>query len=120
VGLTELRRQLSSINSLSRALRTWRRDENDRRATGFAVLAMWGTSERHDVFGFTPDWDSAVRLSRRKRRAWARPGPYPRPEFAVVAATRFEVRAHGSDGCRRPDCRWTLTARASSKIIIGC
>src|SRR3954454_4578269 len=100
-------RWLAALDPWARALRSWQLDERDRHIAGFAVLAVWGDSGRHDLFDFTPRWDTAVRRSRRRRRAWARPGPYPRPRISVVATTRFEVRSHDRDGCGRSDCRWT-------------
>ncbi|MET8278471.1 hypothetical protein [Micromonospora sp. NPDC005174] len=71
-------------------------------AWGYAVRREWpgGT---HDLFGFTPDADTAIRRLDRDRSFW-RGGPVRPMAVYVVPANAADVDSHPVDGCRMVGC----------------
>ncbi|MFJ6200138.1 hypothetical protein [Micromonospora sp. NPDC092111] len=80
------------------------------RAEGASDTFVWGYAIRrewpdgaHDLFGFTPRADVALRRLDRDRGYW-RTGPVRPTAVYLVAVNAADVAAHPVRGCRRSSC----------------
>ncbi len=71
-------------------------------AWGYAIRREWPDGA-HDLFGFTPDTDTAIRRLHCDRSFW-RGGPVRPTAVYLVPANAADVDAHPVDGCRRSGC----------------
>lgn len=69
---------------------------------GYAIRREWA-SGCHDLFGFTPDAQTAQRRLDRDQGYWRR-GPVRPAAVYLVAANAADVSGHPVDGCRRSGC----------------
>ncbi|WP_107076695.1 hypothetical protein [Micromonospora sp. MH33] len=75
---------------------------SDEFAWGYAIRREWA-SGCHDLFGFTPDAQTAQRWLDRDQGFWRR-GPVRPAAVYLVAANAADVCRHPVDGCRRSGC----------------
>ncbi len=69
---------------------------------GYAVRREWPDGA-HDLFGFTPDAQTAQRRLDRDQGYW-RGGPVRPAAVYLVAASAADVDRHPVDGCRDAGC----------------
>lgn len=69
---------------------------------GYAIRREWPDGA-HDLFGFTPDAETARRRLDRDQGYW-RCGPVRPAAVYLVAANAADVSGHPVDGCRRSGC----------------
>ena len=69
---------------------------------GYAVRREWPDGH-HDLFGFTPDTETAERRLDRDRSYW-RGGPVRPTAVYLVATNAVAVDRHPVDGCRNSSC----------------
>ncbi|MFJ8686500.1 hypothetical protein [Micromonospora wenchangensis] len=69
---------------------------------GYAIRREWPDGT-HDLFGFTPRADVALRRLDRDRGYW-RSGPVRPMVVHLVAAHAADVTAHPVRGCRKSSC----------------
>ncbi|MEV6803002.1 hypothetical protein AB0M91_32360 [Micromonospora rifamycinica] len=69
---------------------------------GYAIRREWPDGA-HDLFGFTPRADVALRRLDRDRGYW-RGGPVRPTAVLLVTASADEVVAHPVRGCRKSSC----------------
>ncbi len=69
---------------------------------GFTVRADWPDGS-HDIFSWRRNWYAAWRLARRARVYW-QAGPATPHTWAILTATRRQIRTH-RPGCRQPTCQ---------------
>ncbi|MFG3423245.1 hypothetical protein [Micromonospora sp. NPDC048063] len=75
---------------------------SDAYAWGYAIRREWPDGT-HDLFGFTPDADTAQRQLDRDGGYW-RSGPVRPTAVYLVAANAADVNQHPVDGCRTTSC----------------
>ncbi|WP_152748329.1 MULTISPECIES: hypothetical protein [Micromonospora] len=75
---------------------------SDEFAWGYAIRREWANGS-HDLFGFTPDVETAQRRLDRDRSYW-RGGPVRPAAVFLVPANAADVSRHPVDGCRLSCC----------------
>lgn len=75
---------------------------SDEFAWGYAIRRQWADG-CHDLFGFTPDAQTAQRRLDRDRRYWHR-GPVRPAAVYLVPANAADVSRHPVDGCQLSCC----------------
>ncbi len=75
---------------------------SDEFAWGYAIRREWASGS-HDLFGFTPDVETARCRLDRDRGYWRR-GPVRPAAVYLVAANVTDVDRHPVDGCRLAGC----------------